>query len=66
MEDEVIDRFLECGDPHHGFARIFCDATMGPEAWPVHASLPLTYHPLCTAAHNGCNAECIVMQRGGS
>ena len=26
VEDEVIDRFLECGDPHHGFARIYCDA----------------------------------------
>lgn len=26
VEDEVIDCFLECGDPHHGFARIYCDA----------------------------------------
>jgi hypothetical protein len=22
----VITRFIECGDPHHGFARIYCDA----------------------------------------
>lgn len=26
VEDEVIDRFLECGDPCHGFASIYCDA----------------------------------------
>ena len=26
----------------------------------------LTYHPLCAAVHKRCNAECIVMQRGGS
>ena len=22
----MIERFIECGDPHHGFARIYCDA----------------------------------------
>jgi hypothetical protein len=26
VEREVIERFIECGDPHHGFARIYCDA----------------------------------------
>ncbi len=24
LEERVIARFLECGDPHHGFARIYC------------------------------------------
>lgn len=24
IEQQVIERFLECGDPHHGFARIYC------------------------------------------
>ena len=24
LEERVIDRFLKCGDPHHGFARIYC------------------------------------------
>jgi len=26
VERRVIERFIECGDPHHGFARIYCDA----------------------------------------
>ncbi|MGH8674604.1 MAG: transposase zinc-binding domain-containing protein [Burkholderiales bacterium] len=26
VEAQVIERFIECGDPHHGFARIYCDA----------------------------------------
>ena len=26
VEEQVIGRFIECGDPHHGFARIYCDA----------------------------------------
>ncbi len=26
VERQVIERFIECGDPHHGFARIYCDA----------------------------------------
>ena len=25
-EERAIERFIECGDPHHGFARIYCDA----------------------------------------
>lgn len=29
VEEQVIDRFIECGDPHHGFARIYCDAFPG-------------------------------------
>ena len=24
LEEQVIERFLECGDPHHGFARVYC------------------------------------------
>ena len=24
VEERVIERFLECGDPHHGFARVYC------------------------------------------
>lgn len=24
LEARVIERFLECGDPHYGFARIYC------------------------------------------
>ncbi|MBI5910236.1 MAG: transposase zinc-binding domain-containing protein [Betaproteobacteria bacterium] len=24
LEERVIDRFLKCGDPHYGFARIYC------------------------------------------
>ncbi len=24
VEESVIERFLECGDPHHGFARLRC------------------------------------------
>lgn len=26
VEERAIERFIECGDPHHGFARINCDA----------------------------------------
>jgi hypothetical protein len=26
VEGQVIERFIECGDPHHGLARIRCDA----------------------------------------
>ena len=26
LEARVIERFIEWGDPHHGFARIYCDA----------------------------------------
>jgi len=25
VEENVIGRFLACGDPQHGFARIYCD-----------------------------------------
>ena len=31
-------------------------------SWQPYASLPLTYHTLCAAVHNGCNAEFIVMR----
>lgn len=24
--DVQFERFIECSDPHHGFARIYCDA----------------------------------------
>jgi len=24
LEERAIERFLQCGDPHHGFARIYC------------------------------------------
>jgi len=24
VEQNVVDRFLACGDPHHGFARLYC------------------------------------------
>ena len=24
VEEKVISRFLQCGDPHHGFARVYC------------------------------------------
>ena len=24
IEERVIDRFLKCGDPHYGFARVYC------------------------------------------
>jgi len=26
VEQRVMERFIACGDPHHGFARIYCDA----------------------------------------
>lgn len=26
VEEQTIDRFIECGDPHDGFARIRCEA----------------------------------------
>lgn len=26
VEQQVIERFIACGDPHQGFARIYCDA----------------------------------------
>jgi hypothetical protein len=26
VEDETLDRFLDCGDLHKGFARVHCDA----------------------------------------
>ncbi len=26
VEVQVLKRFIACGDPHHGFARIYCDA----------------------------------------
>ena len=33
VEEQAIERFIECGDPHHGFARIYCDACgQDPEA----------------------------------
>ena len=25
VERQAIERFIRCGDPHHGFARIYCD-----------------------------------------
>ena len=33
IEERVIERFLECGDPHHGFARIYC--TYGRNTCPI-------------------------------
>ena len=24
LEERVIERFLKCGDAHHGFARVYC------------------------------------------
>ena len=26
VEEQALERFLACGDPHYGFARIYCDA----------------------------------------
>mgnify|MGYP001188946179 FL=1 len=26
VEERTIERFVECGDPHHGFARIYCES----------------------------------------
>jgi len=26
VEERAIERFIECGDPHHGLVRIYCDA----------------------------------------
>jgi hypothetical protein len=26
VEESAIEHFIACGDPHHGFARIYCDA----------------------------------------
>ena len=26
VEERTVERFLQCGDPHYGFARIYCDA----------------------------------------
>jgi hypothetical protein len=26
VEEQMIGRFIECGDLHHGFARVCCDA----------------------------------------
>ena len=26
IEQQVIERCVECGDPHHGFARLYCEA----------------------------------------
>ena len=26
VEERAIERFIECGDPHHGFSLIYCDA----------------------------------------
>ncbi|MEX2198161.1 MAG: transposase, partial [Burkholderiales bacterium] len=26
LESQVIGRFLQCGDPHHGIARVYCNA----------------------------------------
>ena len=44
VEEQAIERFIECGDPHHGFARIYSDACatayllaytcQTPEVWP--------------------------------
>jgi hypothetical protein len=25
VEEQAIERFIECGDPHYAFARIYCD-----------------------------------------
>ena len=35
---------------------------LGAASWLRCADLALTYHPLCSALHNGCNAECTVMR----
>jgi len=34
--DETLDRFLDCGDLHKGFARVHCDAC-GHEPLPAIA-----------------------------
>ena len=26
VEERTLEHFIACGDPHHGFARIYCDA----------------------------------------
>ncbi len=57
VESQVIERFIECGDPH--VVRRILDhlgrwapepAGPGPSAsapeWPANALIPLTYHPL--------------------
>jgi hypothetical protein len=28
IEGQVIERFITCGDPREGFARIYCDACL--------------------------------------
>lgn len=36
VQDEVIYRILECSDPHHGFARIYCVVGAEPGQQGAH------------------------------
>jgi len=46
VEDETLERFLDCGDLHKGFARVYCDQcghecvsmpemSKGASSWPA-------------------------------
>ncbi len=46
LEAQVIERFIECGDPHYGFARVYCDACRH-DYLLAYSCKPRTFCPSC-------------------
>ena len=46
VERQAIERFIECGDPHHGFARIYCD-TCGHDYLLAYSCKTRYFCPSC-------------------
>ena len=46
VEERAIGRFIECGDPHHGFARIYCEAC-GHDFLLAYSCKTRTFCPSC-------------------
>ncbi len=46
LESRVIERFIECGDPHYGFARVYCDAC-GHDYLLAYSCKTRTFCPSC-------------------
>ena len=54
LEERVIERFLKCGDPHHGFARVYCPECRHDYllALPTTRSCPWTNWQLRSSTSN--------------
>ena len=46
VEQRAIERFIQCGDPHHGFARIHCD-TCGHDYLLAYSCKTRYFCPSC-------------------